>query len=450
MFRFKMLTKVLVAVLLLGQLIELNVNICIALSIERARPDNRIKLHRGVAWQTQQADPSLGTLDDPETLLGVQSFAASLDETSSTNNDDQMQLRGVQTLESTGRTNYFGEIFVGTPKISFMVLFETSASTLWLPSASCKEDICKSRQHYNSSLSSTFVKDGRRLSISSMNGIEVDTLLDTDTIQFAGITLDNFTFAEATQITGKVFEHLPVDGIFGLSPSNKFNPMDSPLEAIMKRGLIEEPIFSLYLNGEPNGMPYSPQAGELVLGRVDPDHYEGEITYVPVTPTGLWQFQLSGISVRMPYDNETNLETGCDTTCAAIVDTGTALIGGHFADIDRLNRQLGAMPKGDGSYIMTQCDLNLMPDLVLHIGEADFVMKPKDYVVMNIINQQVVSCHSVLRVIDSERFPYWVLGDFFLRRHLVVFDYGNKRIGFAKAKQVEPEPPARRPAKVWM
>lgn len=37
--------------------------------------------------------------------------------------------------------------------------------------------------------------------------------------------------------------------------------------------------------------------GELVLGGVDPDHFVGERTWVPVTRRGFWQFTLDGMAV---------------------------------------------------------------------------------------------------------------------------------------------------------
>lgn len=54
---------------------------------------------------------------------------------------------------------------------------------------------------------------------------------------------------------------------------------------MVKQGLIKEPVFSFWFNrhaGEGEG-------GEIVFGGVDPNHYKGEHTYVPVTQKGYWQ-----------------------------------------------------------------------------------------------------------------------------------------------------------------
>lgn len=44
--------------------------------------------------------------------------------------------------------------------------------------------------------------------------------------------------------------------------------------------LVKERVFSFFLNQE---------GGEIIFGGVDPNHYRGMHTYVPVTQTGFWQ-----------------------------------------------------------------------------------------------------------------------------------------------------------------
>lgn len=54
---------------------------------------------------------------------------------------------------------------------------------------------------------------------------------------------------------------------------------------MLKQGLIKKPVFSFWLNRDPK----SEEGGELVFGGVDPKHFKGEHTYVPVTQRGYWQ-----------------------------------------------------------------------------------------------------------------------------------------------------------------
>ena len=54
---------------------------------------------------------------------------------------------------------------------------------------------------------------------------------------------------------------------------------------MVKQGLINEPVFSFWLNRDTE----DDEGGELVFGGVDPSHFKGEHTYVPVTQKGYWQ-----------------------------------------------------------------------------------------------------------------------------------------------------------------
>lgn len=52
-----------------------------------------------------------------------------------------------------------------------------------------------------------------------------------------------------------------------------------------EQDLLSDDVFSFWLNRDTN----SDVGGELVFGGVDPNHYKGKHTYVPVTKKGYWQ-----------------------------------------------------------------------------------------------------------------------------------------------------------------
>jgi hypothetical protein len=54
---------------------------------------------------------------------------------------------------------------------------------------------------------------------------------------------------------------------------------------MVEQGLIREPVFSFWLNRKTE----EEAGGELVFGGVDPNHFKGTHTYVPVTRKGYWQ-----------------------------------------------------------------------------------------------------------------------------------------------------------------
>lgn len=54
---------------------------------------------------------------------------------------------------------------------------------------------------------------------------------------------------------------------------------------MVKQGLVKEPVFSFWLNRKTD----EEEGGEIVFGGVDPKHFKGKHTYVPVTRKGYWQ-----------------------------------------------------------------------------------------------------------------------------------------------------------------
>lgn len=54
---------------------------------------------------------------------------------------------------------------------------------------------------------------------------------------------------------------------------------------MVNQSLVKEPVFSFWLNRNIQGE----QGGEIVFGGVDPNHFDGKHTYVPVTQKGYWQ-----------------------------------------------------------------------------------------------------------------------------------------------------------------
>lgn len=54
---------------------------------------------------------------------------------------------------------------------------------------------------------------------------------------------------------------------------------------MINQGLIKDPVFSFWLNRN----PAEEEGGQIVFGGVDPNHYKGKHTYVPITQKGYWQ-----------------------------------------------------------------------------------------------------------------------------------------------------------------
>lgn len=89
---------------------------------------------------------------------------------------------------------------------------------------------------------------------------------------------------------------------------------------MQEQELLAEDVFSFWLNRSPDADAAS--GGELVFGGVDPAHFSGNHTYVPVSRKGYWQFDMGDLLID-------GHSTGfCAKGCAAIVDSGTSLLAG--------------------------------------------------------------------------------------------------------------------------
>lgn len=76
------------------------------------------------------------------------------------------------------------------------------------------------------------------------------------------------------------------------------------------------------------------------MGGTDPKHYKGEITYLPVTQPGYWQFNMDLVKAGE--------FTVCANGCQAIADTGTSLIVGPKKEVAKIQLAIGAIPLGNG------------------------------------------------------------------------------------------------------
>merc|ERR1712060_701131 len=70
-----------------------------------------------------------------------------------------------------------------------------------------------------------------------------------------------------------------------------------------------------------------------------------------------------------------------------------------------------------------------VPSLTFNLGGKDFELSKEDL----ILQQQGSNCLIGLMSIDVPAGPLWILGDVFMRKYYVQFDWGQKRLGFAGA-----------------
>ncbi|XP_060030814.1 napsin-A-like isoform X2 [Erinaceus europaeus] len=248
-------------------------------------------------------------------------------------------------------------------------------------------------------------------------------------INIGGISGASVMFGEALWEPSLVFTFAKFDGILGLGfPILAVGGVRPPLDALVDQGLLDKPVFSFYLNRDPEAA----SGGELVLGGVDPAHYVPPLTFLPVTLPAYWQISMERVTAGPGL-------TFCPHGCAAILDTGTSLITGPSEDIRALNRALGGIPLLAGEYLIECSSVPKLPTVSFLLGGTWFNLTAQDYVIQ-IVRGGVRLCVSGFLALDvpPPAGPLWILGDVFLGAYVAVFDRGDPRggarVGLARAR----------------
>ncbi|CAK6437360.1 unnamed protein product [Pipistrellus nathusii] len=339
-------------------------------------------------------------------------------------------------LSNYMNAQYYGKIGLGTPPQNFSVVFDTGSSNLWVPSRRCSffSLPCWFHHRFNPKASSSYRPNGTTFAIQYGSG-QLSGILSEDKLTIGGIGNASVVFGEALWEPSLVFVFARFDGILGLGfPVLSVGGVRPPLDALVDEGLLDKPVFSFYLNRDPEAA----EGGELVLGGSDPAHYVPPLTYVPVTVPAYWQVHMNGVKVGKGL-------TLCAQGCPAILDTGTSLITGPTEEIRALHRAIGGFPLL-GKYIIECTIISKLPPVSFNLGGAWFNLTAQDYVI------QVARGGARLCLLGFQGLdvpppvgPLWILGDVFLRSYVAVFDRGSvrngARVGLARARPRSAGPP---------
>ncbi len=187
---------------------------------------------------------------------------------------------------------YYGQISLGTPEQKFNVIFDTGSSDLWVASSNC-DSSCGRHAEYNSDISSTYIVNGESFNITYASG-PVNGYESQDVLTLGGLVVQNQIFAEVTNAAGlgAAYKLGKFDGILGLAfPVLSVNHVPTVFENVVDQGLVSSSEFAFYLGDS------RLDKGELLFGGVDPKHYKGSFSYVPLKRETYWEVDLVGFSV---------------------------------------------------------------------------------------------------------------------------------------------------------
>lgn len=359
------------------------------------------------------------------------------------------------------KTAYFGKIYVGAPAPqNFTVVFDTGSAHLFLPSRSCTTESCLKHKRYDQTKSGSALAidhTGKEVAMGSSDRDQVAISFGTGEVtgefisetvclterfgdhQVDGLPVDcaKARVILADQMTEEPFYSFDFDGVMGLSLA----------------GLAVDPEFSVFgqLTRNKKTSDFQPQFGyflsdsddvpsEICFGGHDSRRYSNEVQWVPVhrPSLGFWQVKVLSVSVggkALPFCE--------DGSCVAIADTGTSLLGVPRQAAQQVHRGLARK----ASESTSDCRKQPGPELVfeleggvfLSLGAADYsraapmqMQSPK--------GTQTICRASLLPVDKTPALgdKAFILGEPMMRRYYTAYDWQQKQVGFALARQPSP------------
>lgn len=344
------------------------------------------------------------------------------------------------------------QISVGTPPQALSVLLDSGSSDMWIPSKHCRSCTTNAgdRNHFFDAYASRTVQIFEPASSSNsyiLNTIRygsgaVQGVLVRDTVVFAGITITHQSFLltedERLRVPNRYW-----DGIMGLAMPRL--AMDGP------------PIFTKLLD-----------AGVAPIFTFVPDALQsraqlhfGEEGYAKhVAPGGLHWLKGTSDTFWM-VDAQVGVKRRVRRKF--LIDTGTSLILMPPKDMFELVHNVAPGPLGDRcmmdsklSMVFCLCtDVTKMQTLYLHLGTGTFALTPHDLFEPANVSWANASlgnesrkeplCGLLVSVTPAQQGSSWIVGDVFLRKVVVAFDFVHRRVGFA-----EPVPSPQHTVHLWL
>lgn len=252
-------------------------------------------------------------------------------------------------------------------------------------------------------------------------------MLASDVVTVAGLTVANQTFALANQ-TSSIFESSGSDGIMGMGfQSIASSGAATWFENLVKSGTLASDVFAFYLQRAYDLTTQSSGTiggGEMTVGGVNSARYTGTVTYTPVTLEGYWEVQSQGLAV------DGSIVSG--TSSLAAIDTGTSLWYVPTTVASAFYSTLGGQAYGSQGYYSIPCSTPtftlsaVFGDKQFEVDLSDMLLGYADNTRQNCVFGIVAQDAS-----DPNGNDIAIVGDAFLKNVYSIFDYGNKRVGFA-------------------
>ncbi|KAG9292388.1 hypothetical protein G9A89_015258 [Geosiphon pyriformis] len=309
---------------------------------------------------------------------------------------------------------FHSTIEVGDPGQTFHVLFDTGSTPIWVPYQSCNTTHAKFISH----LSDTYEKIGVPWEIAYADNDTAAGFFAKETITIGRCRVKNQIVSLATVMAG-TFDEEPIDGVFGLGfgCSIKGKPYRSMIENMKHQNLITQQRFAVWY-----GKHESSQFGEISIGDLNLERFKGRIKYTTMIPNtaGDWKIKIDGVSV-LGHRFKKGIEV--------IVDSGNVGIDLPQSVVDKVHEQISATRKDESGQWFIPSIGNFTGSFAILFNGKKLTVPFKDLVGEEVEDMPGYCC-SLLAPQPGE-IAY--LGSTFIQNWYTIFDFDNKRIGFAKS-----------------
>ncbi|KAJ7051990.1 aspartic peptidase A1 [Mycena amicta] len=318
--------------------------------------------------------------------------------------------------------SYIASVGVGSPITTYDLIVDTGSSNTWVGAKQAYVRTSTSTQTSNI----IFVNYG--------NNVFMGTEFTDQVTLASGLVIAKQSIGVASHPAN----FGGVDGFLGMGPVNltigtltnaRTTSIPTVTDNLFSQGTITSHLI---------GISFAPTTvlavtnGEINFGGIDSSRFTGAVTFTSITSTSpatdYW-----GINQSISYGGRTIL-----ASTAGIVDTGMTVI--YIAD-DAFNlyqRSTGAvLDANTGLLRVTSAQFAALQNLNFVIGGTTFALTPNAQIWPRALNTAIGgSASSIYLVVANLGTPSGVGLDFingcaFLERFYVVFDSGNRRIGFA-------------------
>ncbi|RSL92445.1 hypothetical protein CEP52_013808 [Fusarium oligoseptatum] len=321
----------------------------------------------------------------------------------------------VVTTPEDGDVEWLTPIQIGTPGQVLNLDLDTGSSDLWVFTNTTQG--ASARTNYNPGKSSTSKKlNGYTFSIRYGDSTSSSGDVYLDKVSAGRLSVNNQAVETATRVSSAFDSEPNLDGLMGLGFSSLNTVRPKQQKTFFDNAIpqLRSPVFTANLRRQ--------RPGTYNFGYIDNSVYTGNIGYVPVDSSrGWWQFTSSGYAVGSDKIGRTSIN--------GIADTGTTLLllpksvnQAYYAKVS------GSTLNSDYNAYTFPCRTNL-PAFSFAVGGVTITI-PGTYLNYAVVSSDGKTCYGSLQ--PSDGIGINIFGDIALKAAFVVFDGGQKRIGWAK------------------